>query len=128
WSGWRGSLARWSLAVVLGSSAAITITWSHRVQARMLVGEAEHAQLASPDAPELERALLRFGELADSLHNAGTDDLSLLYHGWRLSGLADLGDPVWLQIWGRDGSRREGLRMGVQGEPALLGEALIESW
>ncbi|MGE0159318.1 MAG: ATP-binding protein [Gemmatimonadales bacterium] len=128
WTGWRASLARWSLAVVVGSTAAIPVTWSHRVQARMLVGEAELAGLAAPEAPELERALLRFGELADSLHNAGSDDVSLLYHGWRLSGLADLGDAVWLQIWGRDGSPREGLRMGVQGEPAPLGEALIESW
>jgi signal transduction histidine kinase len=128
WTGWRGSLARWSLAVVLGGTAAIPVTWSHRVQARMLIGEAELAGLAAPDAPQLERALLRFAELADSLHRAGSDDVGLLYHGWRLSGLAELGDPVWLQIWGRDGSPRDGLRMGVQGEPAPLGEALIESW
>jgi signal transduction histidine kinase len=128
WTGWKGSLARWSLAVVLGSTAAIPVTWSHRVQARMLTGEAELAELASPDAPELERALLRFGELTDSLYNSGSDEVSLLYNGWRLSGLADLGDPVLLQIWRRDGSPGEALRMGVPGEPAPLGEALMDGW
>jgi hypothetical protein len=95
----------------------------------MVLGEDRLVELASPEVPELEEALLRFGALADSLHNAGSDDVSLLYHGWRLSGLADMGHPVWLQIWRRDGSPAEGLRMGVTGgEPAPLGEALMESW
>jgi two-component system nitrogen regulation sensor histidine kinase NtrY len=128
WSGSRGSFVRWGLAVVLGSTAAIPATWSHRVQARMLVGEAQLEELARPEAPELEGALVRFAELADSLYNSGNDDVSLLYHGWRLSGLADLGYPVWLQVWGRDGAPQEGLRMGVPGEPAPLGEALREGW
>jgi signal transduction histidine kinase len=129
WEGWRRSFATWGLAVVLGSTAAIPVAWSHRVQARMLVGEERLVGLAAPETPELESALLRFGALADSLHNAGSDDLGLLYNGWRLSGLSDLRHPVWLQIWRRDGSPGEGLRMGVPGgEPAPLGEALMESW
>jgi signal transduction histidine kinase len=129
WEGRRRSLVRWSLAVVLGSTAAIPVAWAHRVEARMVLGEERLAELAAPEAPELEDALLRFGALADSLHNAGSDDVSLLYHGWRLSGLADMGQPVWLQIWRRDGSPGEGLRMGVTGgEPAPLGEALMEAW
>jgi signal transduction histidine kinase len=129
WEGRRRSLVRWALAVVLGSSAAIPVAWAHRVQARMVLGENRLAALAAPAAPELESALLRFGALADSLHNAGSDDVSLLYHGWRLSGLADMGQPVWLQIWRRDGSPGEGLRLGVGGgEPAPLGELLMESW
>jgi signal transduction histidine kinase len=129
WEGRRRSLIRWGLAVVLGSSAAIPVAWAHRVQARMVLGEDRLEALAAPEAPELEAALLRFGALADSLHNAGSDDVSLLYQGWRLSGLADMGQPVWLQIWRRDGSRGEGLRFGVGGgEPAPLGDALTESW
>ena len=129
WDGWRRSFVSWGLAVVVGSTAAIPVTWAHRVQARMLVGEERLAGLAAEETPELEGALLRFGALADSLHNAGSDDLGLLYNGWRLSGLADLQHPVWLQIWARDGSPLEGLRMGVPGgEPAPLGEALMESW
>ena len=129
WEGWRRSLVSWGIAVVLGSTAAIPVAWAHRVQARMLVGEERLAGLAAPETPELEGALLRFGALADSLHDAGSDDLGLLYNGWRLSGLADLRHPVWLQIWRRDGSPAEGLRMGVPGgEPPPLGEALMESW
>ncbi len=129
WDGRRRSLVRWALAVVLGSTAALPVAWGHRVQARMVLGEERLAGLAAPEDPALEEALLRFAALADSLHGAGSDDLSLLYHGWRMSGLADLGSPVWLQIWQRDGAPAEGLRMGVRGgEPAPLGEALIESW
>jgi signal transduction histidine kinase len=129
WEGRRRSLVRWALAAVLGSTAAIPVAWAHRVEARMVLGEERLAGLAAPEDPDLEQALLRFASLADSLHGAGRDDLSLLYHGWRLSGLADLGSPVWLQIWQRDGAPAEGLRMGVAGgEPAPLGEALMESW
>jgi len=129
WEGRQRSLTRWGLAVVLGSTATIPMAWAHRVQARMVLGEERLVELAAPEVPELEDALLRFGALADSLHNAGNDDVSLLYRGWQLSGLADLGNPVWLQIWRRDGSPGEGLRMGATGgEPAPLGEALMESW
>jgi len=129
WEGRRRTLLTWSLAVVLGSTATIPVAWAHRVQARMVLGEERLVDLAAPDDPELESTLLRFGALADSLHNAGSDDVSLLYQAWRLSGLADMGRPVWLQIWRRDGSPGEGLRMGVTGgEPAPLGEALMESW
>lgn len=129
WEGRRRALMRWGLAVVLGSTATIPVAWAHRVQARMVLGEDRLAELAAAEAPDLEESLLRFGTLADSLHNAGSDDVSLLYHGWQLSGLAELGNPVWLQIWRRDGSPGEGLRLGVTAaEPAPLGEALMESW
>jgi two-component system, NtrC family, nitrogen regulation sensor histidine kinase NtrY len=128
WQGWRRSLVAWGLGIALGSSAAIPVAWSHRLGARMHVGEERLLALAAPDDPELERALVRFSALADSLDQAGSDDVSLIYHGWRLSGLADLGHPVWLQIWRRDGSPGEALRVGVEGEPAPLGELLREAW
>jgi signal transduction histidine kinase len=128
WHGWRRSLVAWGLGVALGSSAAIPLTWGQRVEARMLLGEDRLRSLAAPDDPELERALVRFSALADSLDQAGSDDLGLIYHGWRLSGLASLGHPVWLQVWRRDGSPGEGLRVGVEGEPAPLGELLAQAW
>ena len=128
WHGWRRSLVAWGLGVALGSSAAIPVTWSQRVEARMLVGEERLLALAAPDDPELERRLTRFAAVADSLDRAGSDDLSLIYHGWRLSGLAELGHPVWLQIWRRDGSPGEGLRVGVEAEPAPLGALLGQAW
>jgi PAS domain S-box-containing protein len=128
WDGWRRSLVTWGLGIALGSAAAIPVTWAHRVEARMLVGQERLLGLAAPDDAELERSLARFALLADSLDQAGSDDVSLLYHGWRLSGLADQGHPVWLQMWRRDGSPGEGLRVGVEGEPAPLGAALQEAW
>jgi two-component system nitrogen regulation sensor histidine kinase NtrY len=128
WGGWRRSLVTWGLGIALGSTAAIPVSWAHRVEARMLVGEERLVGLASPDVPELERSLARFAALADSLDEAGSDDLGLLYHAWRLSGLADQRHPVWLQVWRRDGSPGEGLRVGVEGEPAPLGAALQEAW
>jgi len=128
WRGWRRSLAAWGLGIALGSSVAVPVTWGHRVEARMFVGVERLRALAAPDDPELERALVRFAGLADSLDGAGSDDVSLIYHGWRLSGLADLGRPVWLQVWRRDGSPGEGLRVGVEGEPAPLGGLLAEAW
>jgi PAS domain S-box-containing protein len=128
WQGWRRSLVAWGLGIALGSSAAIPVTWGHRLTARMLVGEGRLLALGASDDPELERGLVRFAELADSLDQAGSDDVSLIYHGWRLSGLADLGHPLWLQIWRRDGSPGEALRVGVAGEPAPLGALLTQAW
>ena len=128
WQGWRRSLVAWGLGIALGSSAAIPLTWGQRVEARMLAGEERLTALAASDDPALERALVRFAAVADSLDHAGSDDLDLIYHGWRLSGLADLGHPVWLQVWRRDGSPGEGLRVGVEGEPAPLGALLARAW
>lgn len=127
WSGWQRNVIAWGLGITIGSTAAIPITWSHRVEAQMKAGEERLEGLAAFDDPELESLLLRFGIAADSLHTAGSDDVTVLYNAWRLSGLADLGHPVGLQIWRRDGSPE--LRIGVEGgEPEPLGEALAESW
>jgi len=128
WEGWRRSLVTWGLAIALGSTAAIPAAWGHRLDARMVRGEEQLMALAAPDDPELERALVAFSALADSLDQAGADDLGLLYDGWRSSGLAEGRYPVWLQVWRRDGSPGEGLRVGVEGEPAPLGAALQEAW
>jgi signal transduction histidine kinase len=129
WQAWRRTLVTWGLGIALGSTASIPVTWSHRVEARMLAGEERLRSLAAPGDPELERILLRFAAVADSLDEAGVSDVSLLYHGWRLSGLADSGYPVWLQLWRRDGSPGQGLRVGTDGgEPAPLGAALQEAW
>ncbi|HSH74102.1 MAG TPA: HAMP domain-containing protein, partial [Longimicrobiales bacterium] len=128
WRGWRRSLVAWGLGIALGSSVAIPVTWAQRVEARRLVGEERLRSLSAPDDSGLEGTLVRFAEVVDSLEAAGSDDVSLLYNGWRLSGLAESGQPVWLQIWLRDGSPGEGLRVGVEGEPAPLGGLLAEAW
>jgi hypothetical protein len=129
WQGWRRSVVAWGLGIVLGSSAAIPVTWAHRVQARMLVGEDRLSELAAFAIPPLEASLLRFASVADSLDQAGTDDVTLLYTGWRLSGLSEAGYPVQLQIHRRDGSPGEELRVGVsREEPSPLNAALQDAW
>jgi len=127
WSGWRRSVIGWSAAIVLASSATIPIAWGQRVEARLDDGIARLRSLAAVEDVELEDRLLDFARAADSLDAAGAEDVSILYDGWRLSGLADLGHPVWLQIEQRDGSPGEGLRVGVaEGEPQPYQEILAQ--
>jgi PAS domain S-box-containing protein len=129
WTGWRRSVVAWGLGIVVGSTAAIPVAWAHRVQARMVVGEERLTELAAFDIPSLESSLLRFAAVADSLDRAGSDDVTLLYSGWRLSGLSESRYPVQLQIHRRDGSPGEELRVGVAREaPAPLGAALQDAW
>jgi len=129
WSGWRRAVVSWGLGIVIGSTAAIPVTWAHRVQARMVVGEGRLTELAAFSIPALERSLLRFADVADSLDRAGADDVTLLYSGWRLSGLSEAGYPVQLQVHRRNGSPGEELRVGVAREaPAPLNAALQEAW
>jgi len=127
--GWRRSVVAWGLGIVVGSTATIPVAWAHRVQARMQVGEERLAELAAFSVPELERSLLRFAEVADSLDRSGADDVTLLYSGWRLSGLSSSGYPVQLQVHRRDGSPGEELRVGVSREaPPPLNAALQDAW
>jgi signal transduction histidine kinase/HAMP domain-containing protein len=129
WEGWRRSVVAWGLGIVVGGSAAVPVTWAHRVQARMAVGEARLSELAAFSLPSLEADLLRFAAVADSLDRAGNDDVSLLYAGWRQSGLSESGHPVQMQIHGRDGTPGEELRVGVAREaPPPLGAALQDAW
>jgi PAS domain S-box-containing protein len=113
WGGWQRPLLGWGVAIVLGASATIPITWGHRVEARLEEGARRLQSLAAVEDVKMEDRLLDFGRLADSLDASGAEDVSILYEGWRQSGLADLGEAVWLQIERRDGSPGEGLRVGV---------------
>lgn len=113
WSGWRRSVLGWTVAIVLGSTATMPVAWGQRVEARLEDGVRRLRSLAAVEDVQLEDRLIDFARIADSLDAAGAEDVSILYDGWRLSGLADLGHPVWLQIELRDGSPGEGLRIGV---------------
>jgi two-component system nitrogen regulation sensor histidine kinase NtrY len=129
WSGWRRSMVSWGLGIVIGSTAAIPATWAHRVQARMVVGEERLDELASFSIPSLETSLLNFASVVDSLDRAGSDDVTLLYDGWQLSGLSESGYPVQLQVHRRNGSPGEELRVGVSREaPPPLNSALQQAW
>jgi signal transduction histidine kinase len=113
WRGWQRSVVAWASALVLGSSLAIPVVWGDGIEARLAEGERRLARLTAVEDPDLEDRLVEYARLADSLDASGAEDVSILYQGWRLSGLAELGHPVWLQIELRDGSPGEGLRVGV---------------
>lgn len=113
WPGWQRSLVTWAAATVLGSFAAIPVVWGHGIQARLELGEDRLARLSAVEDVEVEDRLVDFARVADSLDAVGAEDVTILYEGWRLSGLAEIGHPVRLQIEERDGSPGEGLRVGV---------------
>lgn len=116
--GWRRTAASWGLAIGLAGSALVPISWGLGIDARLDVGEATLNGLAAVEDVELEDRLMDFARLADSLDAAGAEDVAILYDGWRLSGLAELGAPIRLQIELRDGTPGEGLRVAVaEGEP-----------
>ena len=129
WTDWRRAVLRWSVAIVLGGSAAVPVAWADRFEARLAEGARTLETVRAARHPELEDALLGFGRLADSLDAAGAIDVTILYDGWLRSGLAELGHPVWLQIHRRDGTPGESLRVGVEGaEPEPLGQILADGW
>jgi hypothetical protein len=116
--GWRRPVGGWALSVFLASSATIPIVWGLSVEARLERGEQTLGRIAAVEDAETEERLFAFARVADSLDTAGAEDVTILYEGWRLSGLSGLGQPVRLQIERRDGSPGEGLRVAAaEGEP-----------
>ena len=127
WGGWQRPLMSWTIAAVLGGTAAIPVTWAHRVESRMLSGAQRLGELAAPDDPDLAQRLLSVADMVDSLHAASRDDVGLLYSAWRESGVAEAGYPVRLTMWGVDGLRGEELRAGVGDEVTeILGSVVAE--
>ena len=126
----------WFAAAVIGSSAAVVITWGARIDARMDDAELQLARLGVPADPYLEYVLHRFVDTADSLDAAGAESGELLYESWITSGLAEEGTGVWLTLWspgdlpefeitigvdgGRPGPADDFLEEARQGEPALV--------
>jgi signal transduction histidine kinase len=116
--GWRRPVGGWALSVFLASSATIPIVWGLSVESRLERGEQTLARIAAVEDAVTEERLFAFARVADSLDTAGAEDVTILYEGWRLSGLSGLGQPVRLQIERRDGSPGEGLRVAAaEGEP-----------
>jgi len=118
WTGWQRSMLAWGAASILAATATLPVVWGKTIADRLADGVDRLSGLAAVEDPVLEERLVAFASVADSLDATGAEDVTILYEGWRLSGLAELGHPVWLQIEERDGSPGEGLRVGVgDGEP-----------
>ena len=113
WSGWQRSAVAWGCAIVLGSFAAIPVVWGQSIEARLQEGEGRLSRLGALEDTEVEDRLLDLARTADSLDSTGAEDVTVLYESWRLSGLADLGQPLRLQIEEKNGEPGEGLRVGA---------------
>ena len=113
WPGWQRNAVAWGCAAVLGSFGALSSAWGQGIEAHLSVGEQRLVDLAASEDWEVEDRLNDFARVADSLDRAGAEDVTILFEGWRRSGLADTGDPVRLQIEERDGSPGQGLRVGA---------------
>lgn len=127
WRGWQRAVVGWGVATLIGSTIAIPVIWGDGIEARLAAGERRLERLAAVEDVDVEDRLVDFARVADSLDAAEVEDVSILYQSWRLSGLADLGHPVWLQIELRDGTPGEGLRVGVaDDEPGPYQEVLAQ--
>ena len=113
WDGWRRELLSWSVAAVLGTSAALPLAWSGRIESRMTVAEHQLERLGGQVDPYLQFLLDRFSGVAGAIHDRGAGPAEVLYRAWVESGLAHEGYPVWLTFWSGGGLPEEELRVGV---------------
>jgi two-component system nitrogen regulation sensor histidine kinase NtrY len=113
WDGWPRDLLAWTAAAVLGTTAALPVAWTGRIESRMTVAERQLERLGGRVDPYLQFLLGRFGEVADSVHAGGAGPSEVLYRAWVESGLAEEGYPVWLTFWSDAGVPEEELRVGV---------------
>ena len=128
WRGWRRELLGWVVAAVLGTTAALPLAWSERIESRKTVAERQLERLGGRVDPYLQFLLGRFAEVADSLHAHGAGPAELLYNGWVESGLAEEGYPVWLTFWSGGGLPQEELRVGAGAlRPAVADDFLQEA-
>ncbi len=112
----KGRLVAWTVAVGLGASAAIPIAWGQRLEARLTSVESQVDRLGTGVDPYLQFLLERLAEAVDTLDAGGAPPAELLYRGWRNSGLAEAGYPVWMTLWRPGGELMdEELRIGMGG-------------
>ncbi len=126
WRGWQRSLAGWMLAGALAGSLAIPSAWADRVQARMAQAAERLRSIGAPEDPPVERALLRLGNAAVRLDSRGEEGVALLWAAWRQSGLAELGQPLWLTLWSSAAIPRQELRVGVSPDRPALAARVVE--
>ncbi len=110
--GWR-SVPRWILAGLLGATAALSLAWGARVDARIQAAEDRMTNLGVQVDPYLEFLLRRFGSRAQALDASGAGAVEILYRSWVDSELAREGYPVWLTLWSPGDLPQEEFRIGV---------------
>jgi signal transduction histidine kinase len=126
WGRWAPGI-RWVLAVVMALSAGLPFIWNDWIQARQRQVEDQLAVLGTQGSPYQTFLLYRWGEVTDSLFQAGARDVEVLYRGWVESGLAEEGIEVDLTLWSAGGLPLEELRIGVTGPRSSLALELLET-
>lgn len=126
----RRRFAQWAVAVAVGASVAVPTAWGHRLEARMAAAVSQVDRLGTGVDPYLRFLLERLAASVDSLDAAGAPAVELLYRGWRTSGLAEAGYPVWMTVWSAvEGFPEEELRIGMggAGRPVVANQFLGEA-
>lgn len=112
----RRRWVQWLTAVALGASLTVPTAWGQRLEARLDTAEAQVDRLGTGVDPYLRFLLERLAVSVDTLDAAGAPPVELLYRGWRNSGLAEAGYPVWMTVWSTSGGiPDEELRIGMGG-------------
>ena len=116
----------WTMAALLGASAALPLAWGESIQARMEVVESELRDLGADADPYLEFRLLRMAETADSLDGLIRLPAEFLFETWSQTGQEHDPLPMWLTLWGPGDLPREDLGMGVQGPRPPLADDYLD--
>lgn len=125
---WPLGFARWAGAVFLAVTMVLPWAWGLRVDAQMAAAEERIDRLGTRADPFLEYLLLRVGEQASALAQAGRPPVEILYGAWSESGLALEGVPLWITYWSLGGVAQEELRIGVsEGRPPVPDGMLEEA-
>jgi signal transduction histidine kinase/HAMP domain-containing protein len=126
----NGAWVVWTVAAMIGGSAAQVHAWGHRLEALRLTVEEDLQMLGMPDEVDPEHQVDDLLELVLALDAEGADDRFILFDAWSRSALALDGTSIWLTVWGPDGVPDFELPLGMTGERPLaaslyLAEALF---
>ena len=125
---WELGLLRWAGAAFLAVTLVLPWAWGLRVEAHMTAAEERLDRLGTRSDPFMEFLILRAGEQASAVAEAGGDPVEILYGAWTESGLAREGLPLWITYWAQGESAQEELRIGVsETRPAVPNGMLTEA-
>ncbi|NNK65031.1 MAG: HAMP domain-containing protein, partial [Gemmatimonadetes bacterium] len=124
-----GRVVLWGFAVVLAGTLTVPTAWGQRLEARIDTATREMERLGTGVDPYLRFLLERLAEAVDTLDAGGAPPAEMLYRGWRNSGLAETGYPVWMTVWTSDDQLwDEELRIGMGGaDRPVVANQFLES-
>lgn len=127
--GGSGRFVTWVVAGVLGASLAIPVAWGHRLEARVANASSQVSRMGTGVDPYLQFLLERLAGSVEALDEGGAPPAELLYRGWRESGMAETGYPIWMTLWTAGGDLwEEELRIGMGGvDRPVVANQFLES-